>query len=193
MELWIASSNKGKINEFRNLLASIGADVHSITELDFYGAPPETGETFEDNARIKARSLRSIKSNVWVIADDSGLEVEGLNNLPGVHSARYAGEKASDSMNNAKLLKMLKIRSSNRNAQFRCVLVAISPDGNEIVVEASMKGVIATAAQGTGGFGYDPIFIPEGEEKTLADLGPSVKNKISHRAKAIQELKAHLS
>lgn len=186
-EIWIATSNKGKLTEFKTLLP--GFDIHSQTELPVYASPDETGKTFEENARIKARSLRAMKPGVWVLGEDSGLEVAGLNNMPGVYSARYAGDRASDAENVAKVLKMMSIRSANnRAAKFRSVIVAYSPDGQEYVVSGEMPGKIATAARGTSGFGYDPIFIPEGEDKTLAELGLTAKNKVSHRAEAIRKL-----
>lgn len=186
-ELWIATSNKGKLSEFRTLLPNF--EMRSQGDLPVYTSPDENGKTFEDNARIKARSLKAMKPGVWILGEDSGLEVAGLNNMPGVHSARYAGPKASDAENVAKLLKMMSIRSaSNRAAKFRSVIVAFSPEGKEFVVTGEMNGKISSAARGTTGFGYDPIFIPDGEEKTLAELGISAKNKVSHRAQAIRKL-----
>jgi XTP/dITP diphosphohydrolase len=187
-ELWISTTNQGKLNEFRNLLSK-SVDIHSVSELKFYAAPPETGQTFEDNARIKAKTLKALKPGVWVVADDSGLEAAGLNGLPGIHSARYAGDKASDAENAAKLLKMIQIRSSgNRAAQMVCVLVAYDPAGREHVIHGVVKGQISTTARGKGGFGYDPVFMPEGQDKTYAELGPAVKNQGSHRSQAIREL-----
>lgn len=188
MTLWISTTNQNKLNEFRNILGS-AIEIHSVAELGFYSAPPETGKTFVDNARIKAKTLKALKSGVWVVADDSGLEVEGLGGLPGIHSARYAGEKASDGENVAKLLKMVQIRTSaNRNAQMICVLVAYDPAGNEHVIEGVVKGQISTTARGKSGFGYDPVFIPEGKDKTYAELGAAAKNQTSHRSQAIREL-----
>lgn len=188
IELWVATTNQGKLNEFRNLLSNI-AEVHSPSELKVYALPKETGKTFEENARIKAKALKAVKPGYWVVADDSGLEVEGLNGLPGVHSARYAGDNASDAENNAKLLKMVQIRTpQNRAAQFRCVFVAFDPSGKEHVISGVIKGTISTIAKGTTGFGYDPVFVPEGQTKTYAELGAAFKNQSSHRAQAIREL-----
>lgn len=188
--LWISTTNQGKLNEFRNLMDG-KVEIHSVGEINYYSAPPENGQTFTDNARIKAKTLKAIKSGVWVVADDSGLEVEGLGGLPGIHSARYAGEKARDAENVAKLLKMLQIRSpGNRKAQFRCVLVAYDPSGGEHVLEGIVSGTIADSARGKTGFGYDPVFIPEGEQRTYSELGVAAKNQTSHRAKAIRELLA---
>ena len=191
-KLWVATTNQGKLNEFRNILTGV-AETHPISELKVYAIPKETGKTFEENARIKARALKAVKPGEWVVADDSGLEVEGLGGLPGIHSARYAGENASDAENIAKLLKMVQIRSpQNRNAQFRCVFVVFSPDGKEAVLEGVVKGTLATSMKGTTGFGYDPVFIPEDQTKTYAELGASIKNQGSHRAQAIRKLVALL-
>lgn len=188
ISLWVSSTNKGKLTEFKAILAQV-AEVHSPAELSSYAAPKETGSTFVENARLKARALKAIVDN-WVVADDSGLVVEGLGGLPGVHSARYAGERASDAENMAKLLKMLQIRSpQNRQAKFICALVVLDPNGKEYVIEEELKGSISQKTQGKGGFGYDPIFIPEGQSQTLAELGAAFKNQHSHRAQAIRSLK----
>lgn len=188
--LWIATTNQGKVNEFRNLMGST-FDLHTVAELPVYSAPPETGKTFEENARIKARSLKAMKPGFWVVADDSGLEVPGLGGLPGIHSARYAGEKAKDAENVAKLLKMMQIRSPvAREAQFVCTLVVFDPEGKEHVIHGIVKGKISEKVRGTAGFGYDPVFIPEGNDKTFAELGLAVKNQLSHRASAIRQLAA---
>lgn len=191
--LWVATTNQGKLNEFRNILGQ-QVEIHSPAELKVYSLPKETGSTFVDNARIKAKALKAVRPGEWVVADDSGLEVEGLGGLPGVHSARYAGEKASDAENNAKLLKMVQIRTpTNRKAQFRCVFVVFDPTGKESVIEGIVKGSIATKASGVAGFGYDPVFIPEGQTKTYSELGAAFKNQGSHRAQAIRQLVALLA
>lgn len=188
-ELWVATTNQGKLNEFKSLLSDKGIALHSAAELKVYSSPPETGATFVDNARIKARTLKSMKPGVWVVADDSGLEVEGLGNMPGVHSARYAGPKASDAENNAKVLKMLQIRSPmNRKARFVCVFVVFDPSGKEFVLDGTVEGQIAERVAGQAGFGYDTIFIPQGESKTFGELGLAFKNRISHRGQAIRKL-----
>ncbi|MGE3385147.1 MAG: RdgB/HAM1 family non-canonical purine NTP pyrophosphatase [Bdellovibrionales bacterium] len=186
-ELWVATTNQGKLSEFKSLLS--GVDLHGASEMKVYSAPPETGATFVDNARIKARSMKAMKPGVWVVADDSGLEVDGLGKMPGVHSARYAGPKASDAENNAKVLKMLQIRSPlNRKARFVCAFVVFDPTGQEHVIDGVVEGSIAEKAVGQAGFGYDAIFIPEGESKTFGELGLAFKNKISHRGQAIRKL-----
>jgi XTP/dITP diphosphohydrolase len=186
LDLWIATSNQGKLSEFKSLLA--GIQIHSPSEMPVYSYPKETGKTFVDNARLKARSLSALKKQFWVVGEDSGLEVEGLEGMPGIFSARYAGDRASDSENCAKVLKMLQIRSPlNRRAQFRCVIVAMDPQGQEHIIEGILKGEISQQSRGRSGFGYDPIFIPEGHSQTLAEMG-GAKNAISHRAKATREL-----
>lgn len=188
-QIWFATSNAGKMVEFKALFSAYPCEIHTQNELSFFSQPPETGKTFIENARIKAKALSAVKSDCWVIGEDSGLEVEGLGGLPGIFSARYAGDKAADSENVAKVLKMMKIKAApNRNAQFRCAIVCYSPKGEEIICEGELKGKISEKVRGQTGFGYDPIFIPDGEEKTLAELGPGPKNKISHRAKALRLL-----
>lgn len=188
MELWIATGNAGKLKEYELALREIAdLKVHHQGEIAGFSPRPEDGKTFEDNARIKAKTLKSVRSSDWVLGEDSGLEVAGLGNLPGIHSARYAGPKAADSENVAKLLKMMQIRGvSDRAAKFVCLTVVYAPDGAEWVFTGEMKGTIAKAPAGQLGFGYDPVFIPEGETKTLAELGPGYKVQKSHRAQALK-------
>ena len=189
MEAWIATTNKGKVVEFRTLLESKGIEIHTAGELPSFSSPPETGKTFEENAHIKAKTMKALKPGVWAMGEDSGLEVKGLNNMPGIHSARYAGDHAGDAENVAKLLKMMSMRSADmRDAQFVCCLVAYDPDGNEHVFHGVMEGEISRKVAGTQGFGYDPVFIPKGETQTNAELGSAFKNKHSHRAAAIRQL-----
>ncbi|MCB0391573.1 MAG: RdgB/HAM1 family non-canonical purine NTP pyrophosphatase [Bdellovibrionales bacterium] len=190
MELWVGTSNSGKMTEIKNFFMGTNVQVHSISELPVYSSPKETGDSFIANARIKAKALKSVKSGVWIMAEDSGLEVMGLNNMPGIHSARYAGEKAKDAENIAKLLKMMSLRSAtHREAQFKCAMVVYDPEGNESVFEGLLKGTISRSPKGTSGFGYDPVFIPEGYDKTIAELAPIEKNKISHRVQALRQFK----
>lgn len=188
MELWIATGNKGKLAEYKLLLREL-ADLKIFSQGDIpsFTPRPEDGKTFEDNARIKAKTLRAVKNNVWVLGEDSGLVVEGLNGLPGVHSARYAGPKASDRENVAKLLKMMALKPMpNRNAKFVCSTVVYTPTGEEWVFSGEMKGTISTKPAGLLGFGYDPVFIPEGQTQSLAELGPGHKNLHSHRSQALK-------
>lgn len=188
MELWIATGNTGKLKEYELQLREIvDLKLHSQGEIPGFTPRPEDGKTFLDNARIKARSLKAVRPNGWVLGEDSGLEVTGLGGLPGVHSARYAGPKAADSENVAKLLKMMQIRAvSDRAARFVCATVVLTPQGEEWVFNGEMKGQIAKNVAGQMGFGYDPVFVPEGETKSLAELGPGYKIQRSHRALALQ-------
>jgi XTP/dITP diphosphohydrolase len=190
MDLWIATGNSHKMTEFKMLMNKVNVNFRSQKEIAAFTAPPENGKTFTDNARIKAKSLHAVKSDQWVMAEDSGLVCEGLNGSPGIYSARYAGDNATDVENNLKVLQMMKIRSSgNRAAHFVSVVVVKSPTGEEFVFEGQLKGLISDAIRGTDGFGYDSIFIPEGEtSKTMAELGMAYKNKVSHRAKSIQAM-----
>ena len=194
VELWIATGNKGKLGEYKLILGKVPEiKLFSQADLPYFTPRPEDGQTFLDNARIKAKSVKALKYEHWVLGEDSGLEVEGLNNLPGVHSARYAGPHARDSENIAKLLKMIQIRSAaNRKAQFKCVTVVLTPQNEEWVFEGVLKGQISTKVAGTLGFGCDPVFVPDGETKTLAELGPAYKIQKSHRAVALTQFLATL-
>lgn len=188
MELWIATGNKGKLSEYKLLLKEIvDLKVFSQGDIPSFTPRPEDGKTFLDNARIKAKTLRAVKNDVWVLGEDAGLEVEGLNNLPGIHSARYAGPRASDSENVAKLLKMMTLRPlANRNAKFVCTTVIYTPTGEEWVFTGEMKGKIASKPAGVHGFGYDPVFIPDEQIQTLAEIGDGFKTRFSHRAQALR-------
>lgn len=187
MELWIATGNKGKLYEYKLLLREI-PDLKAFSQGDIpsFTPRPEDGKTFLDNARIKAKTLKAVKNNVWVLGEDAGLEVEGLNNLPGIHSARYAGPKASDSENVSKLLKMMSLKPmANRNARFVCTTVIYTPQGEEWVFTGELKGKISSKPAGLHGFGYDPVFIPDGQSQTLAEIGDGYKTQHSHRSQAL--------
>ncbi|MDZ4661749.1 MAG: RdgB/HAM1 family non-canonical purine NTP pyrophosphatase [Pseudomonadota bacterium] len=190
MKLWLATTNNSKIREIKSLLEHLKIEIHTCGELSYYSAPNEIGKTFEENARIKAKSLHSVVPQDWVLAEDSGLEVECLGNLPGVHSARYAGPKASDAENTSKLIKMISLKlAENRKARFACCMILLSPTSKESVFMGHLSGEITKALRGTQGFGYDQVFQPLGETKTMAEMDLAQKNRISHRAKAISELK----
>ncbi len=195
MKLWVATHNKGKADEFKRLLEGLPVELHMASEISSFSPPPETGKTFLENAQIKARSLKSVVNDEdWVVSDDSGICVEGLGGLPGIHSARYAGEHASPVENNAKLLKMVHIRTpANRNAHFECTLVLIGPDRKEHVFTGIAKGTIHTKEAGKTGFGYDPIFVPEGKTQTFGEMPYAEKNALSHRNQASKQLKEFLS
>ena len=190
MEIWIATGNEGKLKEIKQVLVPSIPDInlHHQNELKAFTPRPEDGKTYLDNARIKARSLKSVRDKDWVLGDDTGLEVVGLGNLPGVHSARYAGTHASDSENVAKLLKMMQIRSvGDRKARFFCCIVVYTPDNQEWICEGELWGTIGKLPQGIHGFGYDSVFIPDGETKSLAELGPGYKLSHSHRTVALRK------
>ena len=189
MELWIATGNKGKLEEYLlKVQAFPEIQLHHQGEIKSFQPRPEDGKTFLDNARIKAKTLKAVKPDAFVLGEDAGLEVIGLNMLPGVHTARYAGPHATDSENRTKLLKMMSIRNiSPRTAQFKCTTVVLTPNNEEWVFEGLLKGVIASKESGLMGFGYDSIFIPDGESKTLAELGPGYKIQKSHRAMAFKQ------
>ncbi|GIW03550.1 MAG: non-canonical purine NTP pyrophosphatase [Thermomicrobiales bacterium] len=185
----LATSNPGKIAEFRKLLPG---SVH-VVSLDELGIvlPPETGQTFAENAIAKALSAAQ-QSGMLAIADDSGLEVDVLGGAPGVRSARYAGEAGNDAANRARLLAELEgVPPERRTARFRCVVALASPDGLIAWEEGVCEGSIATEPAGTFGFGYDPIFLlPDG--RTMAELPPGEKNTISHRARAYEAIRPAL-
>jgi XTP/dITP diphosphohydrolase len=194
-QLIVATGNAHKVEEFETLLAGCGFKLCSAGICG--GMPPvvEDGGSFAVNAAIKARALRAQASaDAWIVADDSGLEVDALNGAPGIYSARYAGERASDADNVEKLLKALQaVPTAERRARFRCVLCLIDPDGEEHFFDGVCEGHIAGAPQGASGFGYDPVFLPEGHDATFAELGEVVKAKLSHRARAVQDLRAFLA
>jgi XTP/dITP diphosphohydrolase len=193
MNFWLATFNPGKIREFESLFDPKIFKFKIAREVASYSAPEETGTTFLENAKLKAESLFAVLNNAEpVIAEDSGLVIEGLNNYPGVFSARYAGDSASDAQNSDKVLKMLKIRSPNlRTAKFvSCIYFKCAEF--ELHTFGEVTGKIAMGPRGSTGFGYDPIFIPDGYDQTMAELGLAVKNKISHRKKAVQSFKEAL-
>lgn len=188
----LATRNEGKVRELRQMLQDLPVEVLSLR--DFPGVPEveEDGGTFRDNALKKAREVsRHIAETV--LADDSGLEVDALGGLPGIHSARYAGAGANDAANNAKLLKALEeVPREKRGAVFRCVLVLYSPDGRSEVFEGSWRGEILFAPRGALGFGYDPLFLDPGQGLTAAELPPERKNRISHRGQAFAKFREWL-
>ena len=156
------------------------------------GLPEETGETFVENARLKARHVHAaLGGSAWVLADDSGIEAAALGGAPGVRSARYAGEDATDEQNLAKLIGALAA-GGDRRVRYVAELVAIAPDGAEVTARGELTGTLAGAPRGTGGFGYDPAFVPDGETRTVAEMAPGEKDAISHRARAARALLALL-
>lgn len=195
--LVLATSNRGKLAEFALLLRAWPYDLRPIDEV--VPSPPrvdEDGKTFEENALKKARAAADA-TRLLALGDDSGLEVDALNGQPGVRSARFARDGASDAENNAALLASLgalgppRAEGGHPRARFRCSLVLIDPRAGvsgEWSVEGVCEGTIVKAARGRGGFGYDPLFVPAGWDRTMAELSPEEKNRISHRARAVAAL-----
>lgn len=190
----LASLNRAKAREIAQILKAEGLSIEVVPLADFPGAslPPETGATFIDNALLKARAAAQA-AGLPAVADDSGLEVDALDGEPGVMSARYAGEGASDEDRYRKVLSLLRdVPDEKRTARFRCAAVYVEPGGEELLAGGAVEGRIARAPKGTGGFGYDPIFLPEGREVTMAELSPEEKHAISHRGRAFRALAALL-
>ncbi|HNX34072.1 MAG TPA: RdgB/HAM1 family non-canonical purine NTP pyrophosphatase [Kiritimatiellia bacterium] len=185
MKLLVATRNRHKLEEILQIFALPGLTLLAADELP--GLPEEVVEdadTFEGNALKKARELCAA-SGLWTLADDSGLEVGALNNAPGVYSARYAGEPCSYPANNAKLLREMA-GVTDRRARFRCALALCAPDGREWTVDGSCPGRIIGELRGSHGFGYDPLFVPDGYDQTFAELDGAAKNLISHRGVALR-------
>ena len=190
-QLIVATGNAHKVEEFNQLLDGCGFEVLSAKVCGGMPDVVEDGDRFAANAAIKARALKSIAPrDAWVVSDDSGLEVDSLGGAPGIYSARYAGEGASDFDNLNKLLvEMQNMIEDERSARFKCVLCLIDPEGNEQFFEGACEGQIGRASTGTSGFGYDPVFVPTAYTHSFAELGESVKSQLSHRAKAVQALR----
>ncbi len=187
----LATRNQHKVREMAELLP--GMDLRPLP--DAVASPPETGESFEANALIKARSAHAATAEV-TIADDSGIEAADLGGAPGVYSARYAGKGASDETNLAKLLREVDAVGGERRAAYVCALALIDEGGHEYVFEARCEGTLLREGRGSGGFGYDPAFVPDetgpNDHRTLSELSPEEKNAISHRGKAARMLARHL-
>ena len=185
----IATKNEGKTKEFRQFFDQLGYKVENLNAYPNLPDVAETGLTFEENARLKAETIAELTGKM-VLADDSGLKVDVLGGMPGVWSARFSGPDATDASNNAKLLHELAMvfEQKDRSAQFHCTLVMAAPGAKSLVVEADWEGYIATAPQGENGFGYDPLFLVGESGQTSAELSLEEKNKISHRAKALEKL-----
>ena len=186
MKLLLATHNRHKVQEIREIFKPTGLEL--LTPADLQGLPDEIEEdadSFAGNALKKARTL-SDASGLWALADDSGLQVDALNGAPGIYSARYAGPQCETAENNAKLLRELE-GVKQRSARFCCAIALCAPDGRSWGVEGVCEGRIIAEQRGANGFGYDPLFVPSGYDKTFAELGSEVKNRISHRAKALKK------
>lgn len=188
--LVLASLNRAKATEIARILSEEGLAYEVVSLGDFPGVtlPPETGATFAENALAKAKHVAATTGRP-AVADDSGLEIDALGGEPGVRSARYAGDDATDEQRYRKVLGFLgDIPDERRRARFRCAAAYAAPDGQTLVAEGTCEGRIAQQPAGTGGFGYDPIFLPEGETRTMAQLTPAEKDGISHRGRAFRAL-----
>jgi XTP/dITP diphosphohydrolase len=190
----VASRNRGKLAEYRRMFRRLGVEVESLEQAGIGPAVrlPEDEDSFEANARSKCRALQRMIGG-WVMGDDSGLEVDALDGAPGVFSARYAGwtgeAKERDRANLEKLLSALQgVPDEERSARFVCAIVLLGPAGQDIAVRGTCEGRIARDPRGTSGFGYDPVFLPEGYERTMAQLSMDEKNRISHRGRALAAL-----
>ena len=185
-----ASRNEGKVKEVRHILNDLDAKILSLNDVGFNEEIHETADTFEENAKIKAEIIYNA-FKLPTIADDSGLVAIQLKNEPGVYSARYAGENSTDEENNKKLLKRLKSFPEPHKGKFVCAAVYYF-GADFIVAMGEIVGTIINEPRGTNGFGYDPLFLPDGYDKTTAELPSEIKNKISHRFKAFDQLKKYL-
>ena len=189
MDVIAATRNKGKAREIREALKGLGLRILTLSDFSDVPEIEEDGKSFIENALKKARFYSKYFGKL-TIADDSGLEVDRLKGLPGIHSARYCGEKASSQENNRKLLNAVKgVPFSKRGARFKGILAMVSPDGREVIKEGSCRGKIGFKEKGKRGFGYDPLFLLPKYGKTMAELSLEEKNKISHRGKALKKLR----
>lgn len=186
-----ATQNKHKLKELRDIMEKFGMEVISQGEAGFGDIDVvEDGETFEENSFKKANEIMKLSGKI-AVADDSGLAVDFLDGAPGVYSARYAGEHKSDEDNNNKLLKELE-GTENRSAKFVSVVTMVYPDGRVLSARGECPGRIIREPRGDGGFGYDPLFVPDGFDKTFAEITAEEKNRVSHRAKALEKLEEML-
>ncbi|WP_047811586.1 XTP/dITP diphosphatase [Desulfosporosinus acididurans] len=187
MKILLATQNQGKVRELQELLADEEIEVVSLRDLPDWEEVEENGETFAENAALKARAAVQ-RTGLIALADDSGLEVDALNGAPGVFSARFAGEPKDDERNNDKLLGLLEtIPDDKRTARFRCALVIAIPEGKEYLTEGTVEGKILRERRGTDGFGYDPLFLVPELGRTLAEISLTEKNDLSHRARAFRK------
>jgi XTP/dITP diphosphohydrolase len=195
MRVLLATRNAKKLAELQRILdaSRAGVSLVGLAEVDAYDEAPETGLTFADNALLKAREGAK-HTGLPTVADDSGLAVAALNGMPGVYSARWAGRHGDDVANlNLVLAQISDVPDEHRGASFVCAAALVLPDGRELTVEADMPGRLIRSPRGSGGFGYDPIFVADGQSRTNAELSPAEKDAISHRGKAFRRLAAILA
>lgn len=186
--LLLASRNAKKLAELRRIMVASGVEVIGLDDVPAYAEVPEDGATFEANALLKAREAVR-HTGLAAIADDSGICVDALNGMPGIFSARWSGQHGDDQANNDLLLAQLQdVPDSRRSAHFACAAAYVDPAGREVVVRGEMRGRLRREPSGVGGFGYDPLFQPDGRQVTAAELDPAEKDVISHRGKALRAL-----
>ncbi|HEY7477463.1 MAG TPA: RdgB/HAM1 family non-canonical purine NTP pyrophosphatase [Actinomycetota bacterium] len=188
----LATRNTHKIREILRIAKDWPVAWATVQDHDPAAFPDvdESGETYLDNATLKARAVAEA-SGLPALADDSGIEVDALGGRPGVRSARYAGEGATDERNLAELIRAIRgVPGAGRTARYLCVAVLVLPDGALVDAEGACEGTLLTTPRGSGGFGYDPIFVPEGWDRTMAELAPEEKDRISHRGRAVRSLRA---
>lgn len=184
-----ATTNQGKVKEVKMMLRDLGVEVFSLKDINLNVDVEENGTTFEENAIIKAKAISEITNEI-VLADDSGLEVDYLDKAPGIMSARYMGENTSyDIKNQAIIDQLAEAKGAERSARFVCAIACVMPDGETFTTRATIEGEIGYKIEGEEGFGYDPIFYVPEFQCTTAQLTPEQKNKISHRGKALEEMK----
>lgn len=197
MKIIFATGNMGKMREIRDIMADMDVEIMSMKEADVYADIEENGTTFMENAFLKARGISKVAADkgieAIIIADDSGLVVDALNGEPGIYSARYMGEDTPYSIKNANILERMKeVPENERSARFVCAIAAVLPDGREVGTEATYEGIIGYEEKGTNGFGYDPILYLPDRGMYSAELETEEKNRISHRGKALEEMKKKL-
>jgi XTP/dITP diphosphohydrolase len=190
-DLLLATNNGAKVAEFSRMLAGSGWTLRTPREVGFVLDVEESGSTYAENANLKAYAAAR-RSGLVALGDDSGIEVDALGGAPGLLSARYAGSPSDDAANRDKLLSALA-GASDRRARFRCFLVVAAPSGEGKTFEGTVEGTIAEAERGDRGFGYDPLFVPLGYVETVAELSPSVKDRLSHRGRALQAALPYLA
>lgn len=193
MRFIVASHNKGKVKEIQAILADEKIEVLSLSDVGFHKEIEETGSSFSENARIKARAVRRRFPDDTVIADDSGLCIAALDGAPGIYSARFGGEETAYPQKFSKIWQLMKESGNpDRSAAFQCSIAVYRPDGSSFVVEGIWEGEIILESRGEHGFGYDAIFYLPTYGQTAAELDPAVKNRISHRALALQNMRRTL-
>lgn len=196
MDVIVATHNQGKMREIREIFRDTDLQLFSLSDMNYRKEIPETGMSFFENAKIKADTIRTEFVGYYVLADDSGLEVDALDRAPGIYSARYAGENATqEQLINKLLTEMRSVPPDQRTARFVCVMVLLSPEGTVYSARGECEGMIAPGPRGGNGFGYDPVFLAKdfGFQHTMAELSAETKNRISHRSRALESVRTVIS